>query len=97
MRVACVAWLGSLLKGKEGAELGMYEQKHNTLLWRNLSSARILSLPLIPISDPLSSPVANILVSDSFVPRHLPLAQVDLTSAAVHRSDLGVHASPTDF
>ena len=76
----------------------MYEQKHNTLLWRNLSSVRIPYLPLAdPISDPLSSPVANILVSDSFVPRHLPLAQVDLTSAATHRSDLGVHASPTDF
>ena len=76
----------------------MYEQKHNTLPWRNLSSDRIPSLPLAnSISDPLLSPVANILVSDSFVPRHLPLAQFDLIRAAMHRSDLGVHASPPDF
>ena len=75
------------LRGKREQSSACMNKKHNTLLWRNLSSMRIPSLPLAdPISDPLSSPVANILVSDSFVPRHLPLAQVDQRRRASSRS-----------
>jgi hypothetical protein len=74
------------LRGKREQSSACMNNKHNTLLWRNLSSVRIPSLPLNPISDPLFSPVANILVSDSFVPRHLPLAQVDQRRRASFRS-----------
>ena len=47
------------LRGKREKSSACMNNKHNTLLWRNLSSVRILSLPLNPISDPLFSPVAN--------------------------------------
>ena len=48
------------LRGKREQSSACMNNKHNTLLWRNLSSVRIPSLPLADsISDPFFSPVAN--------------------------------------